>query len=157
MREILFTSLFRQHKGTELLTFMLEEEYSLLRSGQPDEVAGLEIGIQELVRQLVREREFMQKILAKDGFPTLSSYLATQLESDQQRFNELHKKVVDQEQVSAGQSAVNADLAMALWKQSGQLLSTFSNRIAPKERNTYTAKGMWHDRSATASLINGRL
>ncbi|NLV95775.1 MAG: flagellar protein FlgN [Desulfovibrionales bacterium] len=157
MRDILYNSLKRQSKGTELLTFMLEEEYSLLRGGQPDAVAGLEISIQELVRQLVREREFLQKILAQAGYPSLAEYLATQSEDEQECFITLRDYLVDQEQASARQSTVNADLAMALWEQSGQLLSTFSSRIAPKERNTYTAKGTWHDRSTTASLVSGRL
>ena len=52
---------------------------------------------------------------------------------------------------------INADLAMALWKQSGVLLSHFRNQVAPRERNTYTAKGTWQDRTATATLVRGRM
>ena len=59
MQDIILGSLIRQAKGTELLCLLLREEYALLREGQPDQVAGLEMGIQELIRQLVREREFL--------------------------------------------------------------------------------------------------
>lgn len=157
MRQVILTSLIRQYRGTELLNLFLQEEYSLLRAGRPDEVAGLEIGIQELIRQLVRERELVQRTLAAAGHANLSGYLAVRPDEDVRLFSSLREKLIDQEQTSARQSTVNADLAMALWKQSGALLTHFQNRIAPKERNTYTAKGTWHDRSATATLVHGRL
>lgn len=157
MREIIFSSLYRQYQGTKLLTLMLEEEYSLLRGGQPDQVAGLEMSIQELVRQLVRERESMQKKLAHHGFSNLSDYSSKQSGEDQERLQQMLEQVIDQEQISARQSTINADLAMALWEQSGKLLSTFSERIAPKKRYTYTSKGTWNERNATAHLVSGRL
>lgn len=157
MREIIFSSLYRQYQGTKLLTLMLEEEYTLLRGGQPDQVAGLEMSIQELVRQLVRERESMQKKLDRHGFSNLSDYSSKQSGEDQERLQQMLEQVIDQEQISARQSTINADLAMALWEQSGKLLSTFSERIAPKKRYTYTSKGTWNERNATAHLVSGRL
>ncbi len=45
MQDIILGSLIRQAKGTELLCLLLREEYALLREGQPDQVAGLEMGI----------------------------------------------------------------------------------------------------------------
>ena len=45
---------------------------------------------------------------------------------------------------------------MALWEQSGQLLSQFQKRVAPAERNTYTARGIWNNRPASAALVSGR-
>ena len=48
MRQILLASLTRQTRGTQLLSMLLQEEYSLLRAGKPVQVTGLEMTIQEL-------------------------------------------------------------------------------------------------------------
>jgi hypothetical protein len=58
MREIL-SSLNRQHRAFSLLGQLLDEELSLLRSALPQEVASLQFSIQELIRQIGGEREFI--------------------------------------------------------------------------------------------------
>ena len=75
MNRIILHSLVRQARGSELLCTLLREEYSLLREGRPDQVAGLEISTQELIRQLVREREFLIRRLGVEGFFRLAEYL----------------------------------------------------------------------------------
>ena len=75
MNRIILHSLARQARGSELLCTLLREEYSLLREGRPDQVAGLEISTQELIRQLVREREFLIRRLGMEGFSRLAEYL----------------------------------------------------------------------------------
>jgi hypothetical protein len=157
MRQIILASLVRQARGTELLCQLLREEHALLREGQPDKVAGQEMSIQELIRQLVREREFLAQFLVRSGFPKLAQFLEGLDEAQRRVFETWRAKIIAGEQESALQSSVNADLAMALWKQSGALLSHFQNQVTPKERNTYTAKGTWRDQTATATLVRGRL
>jgi hypothetical protein len=76
---------------------------------------------------------------------------------DRRIFETWRAKIIAHEQDSGRQATINADLAMALWKQSGVLLSHFRNQVAPRERNTYTAKGTWQDRTATATLVRGRM
>ena len=156
MRQITLGSLVRQARGTELLCQLLREEHALLRAGQPDAVAGLEMSIQELIRQLVRERESLADALQRAGFGKLGPFLEGLDEAERRVFETWRAKTIAGEQESARQATVNADLAMALWKQSGSLLSHFQNQVAPKERNTYTAKGTWRDRTATATLVRGR-
>ncbi|NLY40681.1 MAG: flagellar protein FlgN [Desulfovibrionales bacterium] len=157
MRQILLASLTRQTRGSQLLNMLLQEEYSLLRGGKPDQVTGLEMTIQELIRQLVREREFLLRQLDKQGLARLGEYLDTLAPEQREGFDVLLTKLVEHEQSSARQTSVNAELAMALWKQSGSLLSQFQQQVTPRERNTYTAKGTWYNRPATASLVHGRL
>ena len=157
MRQITLASLVRQARGTELLCILLREEHALLRQGQPDKVAGLEISIQDLIRQLVREREFLAGRLQAAGFDKLAAFLDGLGEAERRIFETWRARIIAGEQESGRQTTVNADLAMALWKQSGALLTHFQNQVAPRERNTYTAKGRWQDRTATATLVHGRL
>ncbi len=157
MLQIISGSLTRQTKGSQLLTILLQEEYALLRASKPNQVTALELTIQELIRQLVREREFLLRILHAGGFPRLRPYLDTLDEATRASFEAMLAKLTDFEQSSARQATINADLAMALWTQSGELLRHFQNKVAPRERNTYTAKGTWYNRPTTAALVRGRL
>lgn len=157
MHTIILGSLIRQAKGTELLLSLLGEEYALLRKGQPDEVTGLEMVIQELVRQLVREREFLIRRLEVDGAGRLAQYMDGLGPEDRGAFETWRARIIANEQESARQTSINANLAMALWEQSGNLLRHFQNQVVPRERNTYTAKGTWGNRSSTATMVRGRL
>lgn len=157
MQQIILGSLVRQAKGTELLCQLLREEYFLLRAGEPDRVAALEMSIQDLIRQLVREREALKEHLQAEGMTGLAVFLETLSPAQRRIFETWHARIITHEQDSGQLASVNADLAMALWKQSGVLLRHFQDRVAPKERNTYSAKGTWQDRAATATLVRGRL
>ena len=157
MQQNILASLIRQAKGTELLLSLLREEYALLRKGQPEEVTGLEMTIQELVRQLVREREFLIRVLDRAGRGRLTEYLSGLGLEERAPFETWRARIVAHEQESARQTNVNSNLAMALWEQSGNLLRHFQNQIAPRERNTYTARGTWGSRPATATMVSGRL
>ncbi len=157
MQQIILGSLIRQAKGTELLCQLLREEYALLRAGKPDQVTGLELCIQDLIRQLVREREALIGRLHGAGITTLAVFLEGLGPADRRIFETWRAKTITHEQDSGHLASINADLAMALWKQSGVLLRHFQNQIAPRERNTYSAKGTWQDRATTATLVRGRL
>jgi len=157
MRQIILGSLIRQAKGTELLHLLLREEYALLRAGRPDEVTGLELLIQELVRQLVREREFLIRRLELAGIGKLANFLSGLGAEERRVFETWRARIISQEQESARQTTVNTNLAMALWEQSGNLLRHFQNKVTPKERNTYTAKGTWRNHTAQATMVHGRL
>jgi hypothetical protein len=157
MQQIILASLIRQAKGTELLYALLREEYALLRSGQPGEVTGLEMIIQELVRQLVREREFLIRRLDLAGQGRLANFLEGLESGARGVFEEWQTRIVAHEQESARQTTINSKLAMALWEQSGNLLRHFQGQIVPRERNTYTAKGTWGNRAASATMVRGRL
>lgn len=157
MQQTVLASLVRQAKGTELLLSLLREEYALLRKGRPDEVTGLEMDIQELVRQLVREREFLIRVLERAGRGRLADFLAGVDPERRGEFEAWRARIIAHEQESARQTSVNAELAMALWEQSGNLLRHFQNQVVPRERNTYTSKGTWGSRPATATMVRGRL
>lgn len=157
MHKTILASLIRQAKGTELLLSLLREEYALLRKGRPDEVAGLEMVIQELVRQLVREREFLLRVLERAGCGRLADFLSGLDPAERGEFEVWRARIIVHEQDGARQTSINADLAMALWEQSGNLLRHFQSQVVPRERNTYTARGTWGSRPATATMVRGRL
>lgn len=157
MHQTILASLIRQAKGTELLLSLLREEYALLRKGRPDEVAGLEMVIQELVRQLVREREFLIRVLERAGYGRLADFLSGLDPAERGEFEVWRARIIVHEQEGARQTSINSDLAMALWEQSGNLLRHFQSQVVPRERNTYTARGTWGNRPATATMVRGRL
>ena len=157
MHQTILASLIRQAKGTELLLSLLREEYALLRKGRPDEVAGLEMVIQELVRQLVREREFLIRVLERAGYVRLADFLSGLDPAERGEFEVWRARIIVHEQEGARQTSINSDLAMALWEQSGNLLRHFQSQVVPRERNTYTARGTWGSRPATATMVRGRL
>ena len=157
MQQIILSDLIRQAKGTELLCQLLREEYALLRAGEPDRVAALEMSIQDLIRQLVRERETLTGRLRAQGMAGLAVFLETLSPEDRLVFETWRARIVAHEQDSGQLASVNAELAMALWKQSGVLLRHFQEQVAPRQRTTYSAKGTWQDRATTATLVRGRL
>lgn len=157
MQQIILSDLIRQAKGTELLCQLLREEYALLRAGEPDRVAALEMSIQDLIRQLVRERETLTGRLRAADMAGLAVFLETLSPEDRLVFETWRARIVAHEQDSGQLASVNAELAMALWKQSGVLLRHFQEQVAPRQRTTYSAKGTWQDRATTATLVRGRL
>lgn len=157
MQQIILSDLIRQAKGTELLCQLLREEYALLRAGEPDRVAALEMSIQDLIRQLVRERETLTGRLRAADMAGLAVFLETLSPEDRLVFETWRARIVAHEQDSGQLASVNAELAMALWKQSGVLLRHFQDQVAPRQRTTYSAKGTWQDRATTATLVRGRL
>jgi len=76
---------------------------------------------------------------------------------DRRIYETWRARIITHEQDSGQLASINGDLAMALWKQSGVLFRHFQDQVAPRERNTYSAKGKWQDRTPTATLVRGRL
>ncbi|MFW6005548.1 MAG: flagellar protein FlgN, partial [Desulfonatronovibrionaceae bacterium] len=59
--------LIRQKQALGLLQSLLDEEFEALLSGSPQTVSSLEFSIQELVRQLMDEKEFMSAEVEKQA------------------------------------------------------------------------------------------
>ena len=114
MQQIILGSLIRQAKGTELLCQLLREEYSLLRAGKPDQVTGLELCIQDLIRQLVREREALISRLHGRGMTNLAVFLEGLSPADRRIFETWRAKIITHEQDSGHLASINADLASYL-------------------------------------------
>jgi hypothetical protein len=105
----------------------------------------------------VRERESLTSRLQAAGMDKLAMFLEALPPADRRIFETWRAKIITHEQDSGQLASINAELAMALWKQSGVMLRHFQNQIAPRERTTYSAKGTWQDRASTATLVRGRL
>nr|MCR4667382.1 flagellar protein FlgN [Desulfovibrio sp.] len=63
MYQLIVSSLDRQNKGLSLLQKLLLKEYEIICERKVDLVAHAEFSIQELIRQLVVEKEFVMGLL----------------------------------------------------------------------------------------------
>ena len=73
-------NLARQEKAMGLLAGLLQEEFSLLREGKPQDVTGLEMSIQELIRQIAEERaQLKATVLAWKGEAVRLNVLVAEL------------------------------------------------------------------------------
>ncbi|MDR2161330.1 MAG: flagellar protein FlgN [Desulfovibrio sp.] len=147
-------NLHRQFKALELLLSLLEEEFGLLRARDTEAVTCLEFSIHELLRQILRERMDLKKILQET---TLGEYAGLLPEEEGAAVNRLYARIDDLEQQTSRLASRNAELSLALLDQSQSLLSFLHSQIAPRRRNTYNAKGRFCEDRPAAALISGRL
>ena len=131
----------RQEGALEFLNELLQEEFSLLQTGKPDEIASVELSIQELLRQLAAEKEdlrvFLQKYVPEsEGVRSILQCLPD--EEAKKNFS-LINRVEKKEQECSRQAGMNVELAIALQEQSLQLLNYFRAVVMPKEENVYSA------------------
>ena len=157
MEQLVVQSIARQAKGAQLLAMLLEEEHRLLRAGTPQAVAGVELMVQELVRQLAAERALVRRLLGGLGVERVGDLMAQMEEGPRAKCQEWLQALEEGEQKSARQSMINMDLAEALLAQTRGLLARIQRDVLPRESHVYTARGMWQRRAPDAALVHGRL
>lgn len=157
MEQLVVQSIARQAKGAQLLTMLLEEEHRLLRAGTPQAVAGVELMVQELVRQLAAERALVRWLLDRLGVGRVSELMVQMEDTSRQHCQKWLQALEDGEQKSARQSMINMDLAEALLEQTRGLLARIQRDVLPRESHVYTARGVWQRRVPDAALVHGRL
>jgi hypothetical protein len=157
MEQLVVQSISRQAKGAQLLAMLLEEEHRLLRAGTPQAVAGVELMVQELVRQLAAERALVRRLLGGLGVERVGDLMAQMEEDSRAKCAEWLQALEAGEQKSARQSMINMDLAEALLAQTRGLLARIQRDVLPRESHVYTARGMWQRRAPDAALVHGRL
>lgn len=146
-------NLVRQKKGMELLTELLEEEFSLLRDNRTEDVVALEFSIHELLRQLADERMAMKAIMQETRVSEYADLLVPE-QGDQVR--ELLRGIDDAEQKSARQASHNTRLSLALLDQSQELLDFLHEQVTPQAAVVYGRKGTYSTHRPQAALFNGR-
>lgn len=157
MERLVVDSIARQAKGAQLLAMLLEEEHRLLRSGNPQAVAGVELMVQELVRQLAAERSLTRRLLAALGVERVAELLPRLEESSRQDCQRWMAALEAGEQHSARQSMINMDLAEALLQQTRGLLARIQQDLLPRQAHVYTARGVWQRQTPEAAMVRGRL
>lgn len=152
------SSLFRQEKAFKLLLFMLREEFNLMQGKDPRLISKLEFSIQELLQQLVREREDLRAMVQELGGPeSRLMHLVQEFPEESRKECTLHLKNIDElEQDCAKQADVNSEIALALVDQSRSLLEYLQKELLPKKQSTYTARGKMYKSQINPSRLQGR-
>lgn len=148
----------RQYKGLELLSSLLEEEFSFLTGRDPRAVTGCEFSIQELLRQLAVERLDL-KAMVKAVAPEAGNLrdLAGALQgAEAEAFGVLLARVDAMEQQCAVQAEKNSRLAFGLAEQSKGLLEFMHKQIQPKHEDTYAKNGRYQGHRPEAAIFRGR-
>ncbi|MFP4455354.1 MAG: flagellar export chaperone FlgN [Desulfonatronovibrio sp.] len=150
--------LMRQKQAMGLLISLLEEEYSALANNYSREVSSLEFSIQELIRQLMDEKEAIRLILEKNSFAGLEDYIESLDQGEVLIIQEILEDLKSLEEVCSVQAAKNNVIASALAEQSAGLVKFLYDQITPREENVYSARGRWHDHgSKSTGLVRGML
>jgi hypothetical protein len=153
-------NLIRQHKGLQLLSELLQQEYAELKGKDQQDLAVLEFSIQELIRQLAAEKEHLQRLL-EDGQPQVQDLqgLAKSLSGKQGLFvQDVRGKISTLEQRCREQARANADLSLALLEQSRELMGFLQDQLKQGSQDLYSQKGSWKESSIQEpSILKGRL
>ncbi|MGE4469506.1 MAG: flagellar export chaperone FlgN [Desulfovibrio sp.] len=160
MTQRLKENLSRQGKAMLLLHMLLEEEFSRLQKRDSRGVTPMELSIQELMRQLVVEREELSRQVAaasggqarrmRELLPLLPAEDAVEIEGQLRGLDQ-------QEQRCARQAAQNQELALALFEQSSKLLDYMHSKIKPTKVQGYGANGRYASRPGESHLVRGTL
>ena len=148
----------RQKLALELLLLLLQEEYSALMNNQPDKVSSLEFSVQELVRQLTREKEEVISAVQGAGFDGLGDYISGMEPENRQKHLDLMHALQEEEKKMALQAVKNASMAQALYEQSSALAREFIEQATPRQPSNYSSNGRrYSDFSREGGLYRGRL
>ena len=159
MIERVTDSLNRQHKALLLLKTLLEEEFSRLTDLEPQTVSSIELSVQELLRQLGRERMLVRGLVGdiQPGAQRVRELADVVDEDRMARMQDLLAEMDDMEQACARQAAKNQALVLGLYDQSTGLLQVLHDAVQPKSKAAYAKTGRFAQVRPEASLIRGRL
>lgn len=151
-------NLIRQKKAMELMIQLLAEEFSHLSERNPQAVTGIEMSLQELIRQVADERGALKAAIAKEHGAVKLLELAGRLEPEARgEIQRLVASIDALEQTASRQAERNYRLALGLYDQNRALIQFIQNEVAPGRRETYSAKGRYAPQAAAGTLLRGRL
>lgn len=154
MYQLVYGSLSRQAKGLELLGTLLREEYQVICDRKMDDVAAYEFSIQELIRQLVNEKEFVLRLL---GGVRVREYAKTLSVEEGNALLEMIQCIDRNEQNSSRQANRNTQLSLGLLDQNEKTLQELFKQAVPDKTVVYGRKGSMRQMSRQGALISGRL
>ena len=154
-------NLSRQDKGMRLLLQLLEEEFSRLMNRNPKGVTPIELSIQELMRQLARERTDLRELVqaVDPAARRVRQIVSAMVDERREAVEDLMRRIDICEQRCGMQAHKNQQLALALFDQSSRLLNFMHKQITPPEdRRGYSAKGRYSKAGSNqAALVRGNL
>ncbi len=157
MYQRIHDALLRQKQAMNLLIELIDEEYTMLRQRNTDGVVALEFSIQELIRQLAKEKT--EVIAMLDG-GKVRHYVELLPEEQGQILLEYYHTIDKAEQVASRNASRNAQLSLAFLDQSQKLMQELHSQIIPKDTTTYGRRGSiknYGTQKPQAALISGRL
>lgn len=152
-------NLNRQHKGLRRLLTLLSEEYEGLTRPDEADLASNQLAVQELLRQLAKEREELVELLPREApeGKKLEALLKGLPRSKQESLRTLVADLGRQEKLCSKQAARNADLSMALVEQSRTLIEYMQEQVTPAGSQVYGRRGVRNTAKPDGSLVQGRL
>ncbi|WP_291321902.1 flagellar export chaperone FlgN [Desulfonatronospira sp.] len=154
----IMAALKRQKLALKLLLLLLQEEYSALMNNRPEKVSSLEFSLQELVRQMIREKEDLINTVQGAGFDGLGDYISGMDEVVRQQYLQMLQELEQEEKNMALQAVKNASIAQALSHQSAMLAREFIEQATPRQPSNYSADGRrYNDFSREAGFFRGRM
>ena len=154
MHQLILESLSRQEKGMELLLTLLQQEYAIICERKMDLVAHEEFSIQELIRQLVQEKEFVMGLLHGMRLAEYCQGLAPEVAAP---ILAICSQLDAEEQKTSRQAARNSQLALALLDQNARIMQNLFDQVVPKKTLVYGRRGAMNSVARQGSLISGRL
>jgi hypothetical protein len=142
MTDRIIANLTRQKLTLELLGKLQAEEISHLMDLNPTAVSSIELSIQELLRQLMAERDelrAMTRSIDPDA-RRLAQILDTMDDAKRKTVNILLCDIDRMEQARAVQAEKNSRMAVALFEQSKSYVNFIQDKITPKPP-VYTRRG----------------
>ncbi|MBF0480350.1 MAG: flagellar export chaperone FlgN [Desulfovibrionaceae bacterium] len=138
----IIANLIRQKLTLELLEKLQAEEISHLMELNPTAVSSVELSIQELLRQLMTEREELRAMIRSvdSGANRLAHILDSMDDVSRKSVNILLHDIDRLEQSRAIQAEKNSRMAKALFEQSKSYVNFIQEKITPKPP-TYTRRG----------------
>lgn len=150
-------NLSRQVKAADLLRMLLEEEFAHLKGLSPQQVAGVEFSIQELLRQLAAERMSIRtayRTLSPEA-KRLTDVLPHFPKEERETALALFKTLDRLEQKCAKQAENNYKMALGLYDQNRSYLDFIQKKITPK-KNVYSANGRFGAAASNPAFLRGR-
>ena len=155
MYDIIIGSLTRQDKALCVLFELLEEEYTLLMKRDTGSIAANEFSIQELIKQLLHEKNIVINAL---GGIRASQYAETLPAEQGQALLDLLANIDKNEQATSRNASRNAQLSLALLDQSTRNLQKFTEHAVPKTSFVYGRRGAMRPVAHTqAAFLSGRM
>lgn len=155
MYDTIIASLNRQDKALGVLFDLLEEEYELLMKRDTGAIAVNEFSIQELIKQLLHEKNTVIRAL---GGIRASQYAETLPEEQGKPLMDLLASIDKGEQNTSRNASRNAQLCLALLDQNTRNLNKFTEHAVPKTSFVYGRRGAMRTVARTeAAFVTGRL
>ncbi len=155
-QNVVFESLTRQREGLKALAILLVEEFAILTARDKSGLADMELSVQELIRQLLKERDDLGTRLGQTRFENEGLRQCLARHAQRPQLEALLQEIEELEKQCSRQATVNADLVMALVNQSQDMLSFMHDQIKPRNEEVYSRKGRFADDATEPRLLQGR-